>query len=217
MIKVNFAHPGPGAGVLPDWNLMRENQILPAGTVTVSRSGQIISNISNVSLSVNGNGANMDPATANWPGFGSDPYYVSQAYGLIYSTSAGLGLLGSTYELNLTVSGLDTSAFFNVRVYRLINEGLANFSAGVTNGAGLDINTNINRAQVFSQATLDPRLIFSNVRPNSSGQIIVSTASAQPTGMEAVVLEMIPEPSALSLMVLGLGGVMAMRRRRGAV
>jgi hypothetical protein len=214
VLKVNFANPGPGAGVLPDWNLMRENQTISAGSVVLSRSGQVISGVSNLGLSVNGSGSNMDTNTMNWPGFGQDPYYVSQAYGLIYSLNGGMGLLGLNYEVNLTISGLDTNFGYNVRIYRVINETLANFSAGTTNGSGYDFNTNINRQQVFNQSTLDSRLIFSNVRPNSSGQIIVSTASAQPTGMEAVVLEMVPEPSSASMLVLGMGGLLAWSQRR---
>jgi len=215
VIKVDFSSMvGPvTSGPLSDWNLLSDNQTISAGSVMLSGSA---TPVSGVSVSVNGNGSNMDGNTANWPGFGSDPYYIPAADGLVYSVNPGLGILGDPYELDATFSGLNPNYVYNVFVYRLINEPLANFDAGVTDGNHTDIHYNINREQVFSESTLDPRLIFDGVQANVSDQIIVSTGSAQATGMEAVVLQVaaVPEPSKLALALLGGASLMLFRRRR---
>jgi hypothetical protein len=223
VIKVDFSStpgsPGPGSGSLFDWNLLSNSQTISSGSVILSGSAAVVQG---VSLSVNGNGSNMDGNTANWPGFGLDPYYIPAADGLIYTVSSGLDILPGPYELDAVFSGLDPSYVYNVRLYWLIDESLANFDAGATNGDTTEIHNNINRIQVFGESSLDPQLIFDDVSPNSLGQIIVSTGSKQPTGMAAIALEVespassVPEPGTLSLLALGGIGILAGRFAKGA-
>ena len=130
--RVNFAPTGSALG--GDWNNMDANSSISAGSVQLFGGGGATT-IDGVGLSINGTGSANDTNTQGWGGWTSspaDPYYTAAAYPLVYSVNAGLGLTGKANELNLTVSGLDTSLRYNVRAYFLINETLADFDIRVT-------------------------------------------------------------------------------------
>jgi hypothetical protein len=210
---------GPKVG-LTNWNYLMPNSSIGAGSV-IDANGSVVSGLS---VAVNGTGADNNPDTLGWPGFGNDPYYVPEAYDLIWTNNPGLGLLGTASELNVTFSGLDTSKTYNARLYFLINEGLSNFDAAVSGEGGMVRNNNINRVQVFSQPFLDSRLIFNNIAPTTlGGNIIASVGASQPVSLEAIVLEeytaAVPEPGqvAASLLLLaGIGGYVWIKRRKTA-
>ena len=220
IVKVDLSTTtGPKAG-LTNWNYLMPNSTLGVGSV-INANGSVVSGLS---VSVNATGSDNNSATLNWPGFGIDPYYVPAAYDLIFANlTTGLGLLGTANEMNVSFSGLNPSKTYNVRVYFLINEGLSNFDAAVSGQGGMVRNNNINRIQVFNQAYLDPRLIFSNIAPTTAGgSIIASVGASQAVSLEAIVLEeytaaAIPEPgtwAAAAVLVAGAGYVRWRRRAK---
>lgn len=209
---------GPKVG-LTNWNYLTPNSSLGAGSV-IDNNG---STVSGLSVSVNGSGAANDANTLGWPGFGNDPYYVPEAYDLIYSINNGLGLLGTTFEMNVSFSGLDLSKTYNVRVYFLIDEELSNFDAAISGEGGMVVrNNDINRVQVFNQPYLDSRLIFNNIAPTTAGgSIIASVGASEAVSLEAIVLEeytaaAVPEPGTWAAAALLAGGAALMRWRKRA-
>lgn len=210
---------GPKVG-LTNWNYLMPNSSIGAGSV-IDANGSVVSG---VSVAVNGTAAANNTDTLGWPGFGNDPYYVPEAYDLIYTINPGLGLLGTANELNVTFSGLNTSKTYNARLYFLINEVLSNFDAAVSGEGGMVRNNNINRVEVFNESYLDSRLIFNNIAPTTlGGNIIASVGASQAVSLEAIVLEeytaAVPEPGqvAASLLLLGgIGGYVFLKRRKAA-
>lgn len=220
--RVNFAPTGSALG--GDWNNMDANSSISAGSVQLFGGGGATT-IDGVGLSINGTGSANDTNTQGWGGWTSspaDPYYTSAAYPLVYSVNAGLGLTGKANELNLTVSGLDTSLRYNVRAYFLINETLADFDIRVTDGAGSVLRTGINRITAYTtlSSPSDPLyadLIFENVSADALGNLIVSVGASESVSLQAFALEAITQPvpgaGLAGLATLGLAGV-ARRRRR---
>lgn len=222
IVKVDLSTTtGPKTG-LTNWNYLMPNASIGSGSV-IDANGSVVSGLS---VSVNGSGAANDSKTLNWPGFGNDPYYVPAAYDLIYALGPGVGLLGTDNELNVSFSGLDVAKTYNLRMYFLINENLANFDAAVSqpSGASMVRNNNINRVAVFSQNYLDPRLIFTNVAPSAGGSLVASVGASgnfQAVSLEAIVLEEVaalPEPSTYAMALAGIacGGLSMWRRRKRA-
>jgi len=220
--RVNFAPTGSALG--GDWNDMDANSSISAGSVQLFGGGGATT-IDGVGLSINGTGSANDLNTQGWGGWTSspaDPYYTAAAYPLVYSVNAGLGLTGKANELNLTVSGLDTSLRYNVRAYFLINETLADFDIRVTDGAGSVLRTGINRITAYTtlSSPSDPLyadLIFENVSADALGNLIVSVGASESVSLQAFALEAITQPvpgaGIAGLATLGLAGV-ARRRRR---
>ena len=220
--RVNFAPTGSALG--GDWNDMDANSSISAGSVQLFGGGGATT-IDGVGLSINGTGSANDLNTQGWGGWTSspaDPYYTAAAYPLVYSVNAGLGLTGKANELNLTVSGLDTSLRYNVRAYFLINETLADFDIRVTDGAGSVLRTGINRITAYTtlSSPSDPLyadLIFENVSADALGNLIVSVGASESVSLQAFALEAITQPvpgaGLAGLATLGLAGV-ARRRRR---
>lgn len=211
--RVNFAPTGSALG--GDWNNMDANSSISAGSVKLFGGGGTTT-IDDVGLSINGNGSNNDTNTQGWGGWTSspaDPYYTAAAYPLVYSfQNIGLGLTGELHELNLTVSGLDTSLRYNVRAYFLINEPLANFDILVTDGAESVSRTNINRITAFTtlSSPSDPLytdLIFDNVSADASGNLIVSVGASEAVSLQSLALVVVPEPASMTLMAMALGTV----------
>lgn len=220
--RVNFAPTGSALG--GDWNNMDANSSISAGSVQLFGGGGATT-IDGVGLSINGTGSANDTNTQGWGGWTSspaDPYYTAAAYPLVYSVNAGLGLTGKANELNLTVSGLDTSLRYNVRAYFLINETLADFDIRVTDGAGSVLRTGINRMTAYTtlSSPSDPLyadLIFENVSADALGNLIVSVGASESVSLQGFALEAITQPvpgaGLAGLATLGLAGV-ARRRRR---
>jgi hypothetical protein len=220
--RVNFAPTGSALG--GDWNNMDANSSISAGSVQLFGGGGATT-IDGVGLSINGTGSANDTNTQGWGGWTSspaDPYYTAAAYPLVYSVNAGLGLTGKANELNLTVSGLDTSLRYNVRAYFLINETLADFDIRVTDGAGSVLRTGINRITAYTtlSSPSDPLyadLIFENVSADALGNLIVSVGASESVSLQGFALEAITQPvpgaGLAGLATLGLAGV-ARRRRR---
>lgn len=220
--RVNFAPTGSALG--GDWNNMDANSSISAGSVQLFGGGGATT-IDGVGLSINGTGSANDTNTQGWGGWTSspaDPYYTAAAYPLVYSVNAGLGLTGKANELNLTVSGLDTSLRYNVRAYFLINETLADFDIRVTDGAGSVLRTGINRITAYTtlSSPSDPLyadLIFENVSADALGNLIVSVGASESVSLQAFALEAITQPvpgaGLAGLATLGLAGVSRRRRR----
>ncbi|MHC4870201.1 MAG: hypothetical protein ACYTE2_11110, partial [Planctomycetota bacterium] len=200
------------------------NSSISAGSVQLFGGGGATT-IDGVGLSINGTGSANDTNTQGWGGWTSspaDPYYTSAAYPLVYSVNAGLGLTGKANELNLTVSGLDTSLRYNVRAYFLINETLADFDIRVTDGAGSVLRTGINRITAYTtlSSPSDPLyadLIFENVSADALGNLIVSVGASESVSLQAFALEAITQPvpgaGLAGLATLGLASVSRRRRR----
>ena len=221
--RVNFAPTGSALG--GDWNNMDANSSISAGSVRLFGGGGTTT-IDGVGLSINGTGSANDTNTQGWGGWTSspaDPYYTAPAYPLVFSSAnTGLGLIGSANELNLTVSGLDTSLRYDARAYFLINETLADFDIRVTDGAGSVLRTGINRITAYTtlSSPSDPLyadLIFENVSADALGNLIVSVGASESVSLQAFALEAITQPvpgaGLAGLATLGLAGV-ARRRRR---
>ncbi len=220
--RVNFAPTASALG--GDWNNMDANSSISAGSVKLFGGGGTTT-IDGVGLSINGTASANDINTQGWGGWTSspaDPYYTAAAYPLVYSRNAGLGLTGKANELNLTVSGLDTSLRYNVRAYFLINETLANFDIRVTDGAGSVLRTGINRITAFNtlSSPTDPLysdLIFENLSASALGNLIVSVGASEAVSLQAFALEAITQPvpgaGLAGLATLGFAGVSRRRRR----
>jgi len=217
--RVNFAPTASALG--GDWNNMDANSSISAGSVKLFGGGGTTT-IDGVGLSINGTASANDTNTQGWVGWTSstaDPYYEAAAYPLVYSANSGLGRTGKANELNLTVSGLDTSLRYNVRAYFLINETLSNFDIRVE-GADSVLRTDINRITAFNtlSSPTDPLysdLIFENMSASSLGELIVSVGASEAVSLQAFALEAITPP------VPGVGGIAAIaglglagRRRR---
>ncbi len=209
-IAVDFSSTG---GSATNFNVFTSNSTKAAGTVIRHSDGAVVDGVSLTvagATAFNDNNSNAE----GWSGeigVGAppdDPYYVQAANDLAYETGAG--------AISLTFAGLDDSLTYNVRIYSLLNQDTGrtmNFS--VTNGAGFETLLNSSRADRWNAATLEAGgTVFSGVSVNASNEIVVTyTDGNNAVGfMNAVVLEVVPEPASLALM--GLGGLMMLPRRR---
>ena len=178
-IKLDLSNSGDrDGGSLADWNQLSVNGVISAGSVIRHKDK---AKLRGVTIRLAGrNGNNNDRRASGWSGIGVDPYYIAAADDLVFS---GRGPLAVTF------GGLDPKLHYNVRVYSLINEGLAPIDIVVTDGAGTITRRGLNRSELFRTAPLSSNLIFSGVAADANGNVMVSIDSAQPISAEAIVLE----------------------------
>ena len=209
VIKLDLSNSGDGdGGSLADWNQLSTDGTI--GSASVIRHGDGAT-VSGVTITLAGrSGNNNDGNASGWGGIGTDPYYIAAADDIVYSIPG---------PMSVTFGGLDNALDYNVRVYALINEGLAPYDIDVTDGAGTISRTGLVRSTLFATVPLSSDLIFSGVSTDGSGNMVVSLDSTQPFALNAVVLEAnvaVPEPSALLLTITASLAFMglALRRRR---
>ncbi len=185
VIKLDAGTVGDGDGVkAADWNTLTGVGTITAGSVKRHGDGAIVDNVT-IAVAASANpGQNNDSRCKGWSGLGADPYYNSESYtDLIYAWGLAVNSLTTTF------GGLNAGLKYNVRLYSLINESLANINVSVTDGAGTVDRTGLNRITLYNTAPLSPDLIFSGVSPNGSGNIVITITSSAGLSFQAAVLE----------------------------
>jgi hypothetical protein len=209
-IKLDLSSAGDlDGGSLADWNQLNNGGTLGDGYVIRHGDGAVVDGVTISVSAPAASGFNNDANSSGWGGIGTDPYYIAAADDLVYTVPG---------PLSVTFGGLDDELDYNVRVYSLVNEGLAPIDIDVTDGAGSLSRTGLVRSTLYNTVPLSSDLIFSGLSTDGSGNIVVSLDSTQALSAQAIVLEanagVIPEPSTLALAVLGLLGFIGCQRRR---
>ncbi|MEA1952422.1 MAG: PEP-CTERM sorting domain-containing protein [Planctomycetota bacterium] len=199
-IAVDFANDG---GSATNFNVIDSNATIAAGNVIRHSDG---SAVDGVSLTFAGaTGFNDDTAANGWTGQEADPYYVEAVNGLTYAS-------GTAGPITLTFAGLDDSLLYNVRVYSLFStKGTRTETFSVTDGSGT-VGSTIARSVRWNASTLElGGTVYNGVFTDGSGNIVVSVTGANVDNpfLNAVVLEAVPEPSTLTLCIMGLCGLAA--------
>ena len=79
---------------------------------------------------------------------------------MIYSSSAGMGVIGKASELNITAEGLDPERLYTLRVYSLLDvPGRDPMDVVVTNGSSSIEHLNLDRQALFQSVPLSTDLI----------------------------------------------------------
>jgi hypothetical protein len=191
VVKLDLGASGDGDGTkATDWNTLTSGTgSIAGGSVIRHGDAQAIPGLSITGSLPNGGNTGQDnnSAAAGWSGMGADPYYNSESYtDLVWSWGQ------SPNQLRFTFGGLDNTLVYNVRAYSLIDEGLANFDVTVTDGAGTQTSTNLNRTTLYNTAPLDSSLLFTGLSTDGSGNIAVTVEAASAgVSFEAIVLEAI--------------------------
>ena len=207
-IKLDFSTSGDAdGGSLADWNQVHgnlNNTGIAAGNVKL-HGGGTVDGVAISFTNLQTGSFNNDGAAGGWGGTGADPYYILAADDIYFHNTAP--------DFGVTFSGLDNSLSYNLRSYTLIgNNGGAVYTYNVTDGGGTQ-NYSGNNTSRWNAATLEAAgTVFSDLQTDGAGKITVTYQSPNAFAMNAIVLEVVPEPSSLAL--LGLGGFIALRRRR---
>jgi len=204
VIAVDLSDVG---GSATNFNVFTSNTTIPVNSVNLfNRAGTA----DGVSLTISGASFNNDTASDGWGGTAADPYYNVDANDAAFETGTG--------GLSFTFAGLNTSLSYNVRVYSLISNqaGRTNIFT-LTNGAGTETVTNSNGTRWNAATLAAANMVFNNVSPDNLGNIFLTVtdndANHNVSFLNAVVLEVVPEPSTAMLLGAGMGMLLLKRRR----